>query len=265
MRFALCGPRRASDFALILEKQGATALHRPTVQTVLAPPHALEAQLRKFARDGADWVIFTTGAGLEQVQERAEGLGLWEPILAQLARAKIAQRGYKADKAIRRRGLEAAVWDEDGTVDGLLEALKPYSFAGQRVFTQLYGQPAPKLVKFLREQEATVEELIPYEHIAVTDDNLQTLLTEILEGDLDAVIFTSQPQVEYLLGYARSTGHFSRLRAVFKQVWAIAIGHITAIPLQEAGIRVWYPRLERMGALVTEFAAHCISLHQATR
>ena len=254
MRFALCGPRRAGDMALILEKQGAIALHRPTIQTVLAPLEVLQTQLRKFAEEGADWVMFTTGAGIEQLHTQAVELGLWEEIYAQLKTAKIGQRGYKSDKALRKRNLEAIAWDEDGTVDGLLEALKPHPFEGQRVFTQLYGQPAPKMVKFLKEQGAVVEELMPYLHISVPEAALDGLIQEILNGELDAVIFTSQPQVEYLLEYAQKTGQFSRLQAAFERVWAIAIGHITAIPLQDAKVRCWYPKLERMGALVTEFA-----------
>lgn len=254
MRFALCGPRRANEMALILERQGAIALHRPTIQTVLAPPEVLQSQLCKFAREGADWVIFTTGAGVEQLQRQAEELGLWQNVYERLRQAKIAQRGYKSDRALRERGLEAVAWDEDGTVDGLIEALKAHDLKEQRIFTQLYGQPAPKLVRFLRVQGGKVEELMPYQHISVGEAALESLLREILNGELDAVIFTSQPQVENLLEYARKTGQFSRLRAAFERVWAVAIGHITAVPLQEAQIRCWYPRLERMGALVTEFA-----------
>lgn len=254
MRVALCGPRRAADLALILEKQGAHALHRPTVETVLASPETLRAQLEKFACGGADWVIFTTGAGVEELHRQAEALGLWESVYAQLRQSKLAQRGYKSSRALLQQGLQAVAWDEDGTVEGLIEALKGHPLAGSRVFVQLYGQPAPRLVRFLREQGAWVEELMPYRHIPTSEGALDTLIREILEGALDALVFTSQPQVEYLLDHAQKSGQFCRVKAAFERVWALAIGHITAIPLQKAGIRCFYPRVERMGALVTEFA-----------
>ncbi|RIH82089.1 Uroporphyrinogen-III synthase HemD [Calidithermus terrae] len=255
LRFALCGPRRAEDLALILQKQGATALFRPTVQTVLAEPPALEAQLRKFAQEGADWVIFTTGAGLEELAGQAGTLGLWEAVRAQLERSRIALRGYKAGRALERHGLEAAVEGEDGTVEGLIEALQAHAFAGRRVFLQLYGQPAPRLVRFLQEQGAQLEELLPYRHLPAPEAELTRLLEEILARQLDAVVFTSVPQVEHLLGHARGRGRLAALGEAFDAVWALAIGRVTAKPLREAGIRVWHPQTERIGALVTEFAA----------
>lgn len=254
-RFALCGPRRAEDLALILKKQGAIPLFRPTIQTVLAEPHTLEAQLRKFAQEGADWVIFTTGVGLEELHKQAEVLGLWEEVRSQLQRSKVALRGYKAERALRRHGLEALAKDEDGTVEGLIEALQAHSFAGQRVFLQLYGQPAPRLVRFLREQGAELEELLPYRHVCAPEADLERLLEEILTRQVDAVVFTSVPQVECLLSYAREQGRLEILKEAFEEVWALAIGRVTARPLQEAGIRVWHPQTERIGALVTEFAA----------
>lgn len=255
MRFALCGPRRAEDLALILRKQGAIPLFRPTVQTVLAEARVLEEQLRKFAQEGADWVIFTTGAGLEELHKQAEALGLWEVVYARLKRSKIALRGYKAQRALERRGLEATVEDEDGTIEGLIEALQAHPFAGQRVFLQLYGQPAPRLVRFLREQGAGLEELLPYRHIPAPEADLTRLLEEILARQVDAVVFTSVPQVEYLLEHARKHGRLEALEEAFEEVWALAIGRVTARPLQEARMRVWHPQTERIGALVTEFAA----------
>lgn len=255
MRFALCGPRRAEDLALILRKQGAVPLFRPTLQTVLAEARVLEEQLRKFAHQGADWVIFTTGMGLQQLHEQAEALGLWEAVYARLKRSKIALRGYKARRALERHGLEAVVEDEDGTVEGLIEALQAHPFAGQRVFLQLYGQPAPRLVRFLREQGAELDELLPYRHVPAPEADLTRLLEEILARQVDAVVFTSVPQVEHLLDHARKHGRLEALEEAFDAVWALAIGRVTAKPLREAGIRVWHPQTERIGALVTEFAA----------
>lgn len=255
MRVALCGPRRAEDLALILHKQGATALFRPTVQTVPAEAPVLEAQLCKFAQEGADWVIFTTGVGLEELYKQAGALGLWEAVYAQLKCSKIALRGYKAERALKQHGLEAVVEDEDGTVEGLIQALRAHPLAGQRVFLQLYGQPAPRLVRFLREQGAQLEELLPYRHICAPEADLTRLLEEILTHQVDAVVFTSVPQVEYLLGHARRRGRLDVLKEAFEEVWALAIGRVTAKPLQEAGIRMWHPQTERIGALVTEFAA----------
>jgi uroporphyrinogen-III synthase len=255
MRFALCGPRRAEDLALILRKQGALPLFRSTLRTVLAEPPVLEAQLRKFAQQGADWVVFTTGAGLEELAKQAEALGLWEAVYAQLKRSKIALRGYKAERALERHGLEAAVEDEDGSIEGLIEALQAHPFAGQRVFIQPYGQPAPRLVRFLREQGAQLEELLLYRHLPAPEAELERLLEEILAQQLDAVVFTSVPQVEYLLEHARGRERLNALREAFEEVWALAIGRVTAKPLQEARMRVWHPQTERIGALVTEFAA----------
>ncbi|GAA6749277.1 uroporphyrinogen-III synthase [Thermus tengchongensis] len=260
MRFALCGSRRAEDLALILERQGAIPLLRPTLQTVPVEAKVLVAQLRRFAREGADWLIVTTGMGLEEIYRKAQALGVWEGVHEKLREVKIAARGYKAERVLRQLGLRALVRDADGTVDGLIRALSPYPLAGQRVVVQLYGQPEPRLVRFLVERGARVEEFLPYRHLPAPEPELARLLEEILTHEVDAVVFTSGPQVEHFLDYARKRGQLDVLRNAFQEVWALAIGRVTALALEEAGIRAWRPQRERIGALVTEFAAFKESL-----
>ncbi|RTI27768.1 uroporphyrinogen-III synthase, partial [Thermus scotoductus] len=64
-------------------------------------------------------------------------------------------------------------------MESLMEALRVYPLTGQRVLLQLYGQPAPGLVHFLRERGAVVEEILPYRHLCAPETGLARLLEKI--------------------------------------------------------------------------------------
>ncbi|MBP1156864.1 MULTISPECIES: uroporphyrinogen-III synthase [unclassified Paenibacillus] len=257
-RIALTGPRKAAELSIMVEKLGGIPVVRPTQGTVAIEREKVEKKITDLIENGTDWIIFTTGVGTEMLVQAAESMGVAEAFIDTLRRTQIAARGYKTVKYLKSLGLEPTVRDDDGTTVGILRALKPYDLHGRRVALQLYGDHAPRLVGWLGEQQAQYYEILPYVHVPPEMNVINKLLSEIVEGELDAVTFTSTPQVRFLMSYAREKGLADRLADAFRGTTvAVAVGKVTAEALRDEGIqRVVAPEEERMGSMIVSLAKY---------
>ncbi|UQZ85913.1 uroporphyrinogen-III synthase [Paenibacillus konkukensis] len=257
-RIAITGPRKAAELSVIVEKLGGIPLVRPAQGTVAVEKELTEAKIRRLIDEGGDWIVFTTGVGAEMLYKTAEDMGEADAFVGRLKRMKLAVRGYKTVKYLKTLGLAPTVRDDDGTTIGIVRALQPYSMRGQRVVLQLYGDHAPRLVNWLEEQQADYYEILPYRHVPPELDVVNTLLAEITQGQVDAVTFTSTPQVRFLMAYAREHGLEAKLLEAFRTCTvAVAVGKVTAEALRDEGIeRVVAPEEERMGSMIVTLAQY---------
>ncbi|WP_110934261.1 uroporphyrinogen-III synthase [Paenibacillus bouchesdurhonensis] len=257
-RIALTGPRRAEELGKLIENMGGIPLYRPAQGTVFLDDEKLRQGIQTWVNHPPDWSIFTTGIGLNALFDMAEEMGLLDALLDNLSKSHIAARGYKTVNVLKKRGLSPHARDDDGSTDGLIRELAAYDLKDNTVLLQLYGDPAPKLVAWLEEQGASCTEILPYRHIAPPEEALDRLLYDIIEARVDAVSFTSSPQVRFLLGYAEQQERLDDLITALKgSVIAVAVGKVTAQGLYEAGIpRVVAPKEERMGSMIVELARY---------
>ena len=257
-KIAIAGSRKIDEISILIEKQGGTAAVRPLQGTVFLAEKEVESDLQNFVRNGADWVIFTTGMGLETLVTLAEKMGIEEKFLTHIREAKVASRGYKTVAALKKLGITPVAAAEDGTTKGLMEALKDTDFTGKRVMIQLHGETAPALTRFLEEKGAFVHFLLPYQHIAPEAETVAKLCQELIKGEVDAVCFTTATQVRSLFDFAREQGMTAGLLHSFKeQALAAAVGKVTAEALREEGVtRLIVPEHERMGALIVELGRY---------
>lgn len=255
---ALAGPRKATDMAKLVEKMGGTPLLRPTQGTVFLDDETLKESIRAWVNEPPAWNVFTTGIGLEAILETAEQMGMLDKLLEILEHTSIAARGYKTANSLKKRGLIPVVRDDDGSTDGLIRSFEPHDLRGKRVMLQLHGESAPKLVNWLHERGAEVITILPYKHIAPAEQDLELLLQEIIQGEVDAVAFTSAPQFRFLSEFARSQGKLDELIQAFKDnVIAAAVGKVTAQGLREEGVEAKVvPEEERMGAMMVELGRY---------
>lgn len=254
---ALTGPRKAEDMVKIVEKMGGAALVRPAQGTVFLDDEKVRGDLADWIGSPPDWTILTTGMGLDALFAVSAEMGAEEDFLDALRRSSLAARGYKTVNALRKRGLEALVRDDDGSTSGLIRGLAEYPLRDAEVVLQLHGDPAPKLEEWLAEQGAKVRKVLPYRHTPPEPGQLEQLLSDILNRTVDAAAFTSAPQIRNLAEYARSQSKLEALIDAFEgPVVAAAVGKLTAQALREEGItRVVYPSGdERMGSMLVELA-----------
>ncbi|WP_209124658.1 uroporphyrinogen-III synthase [Alkalihalobacillus sp. BA299] len=254
----LAASRKTEEMATLIEKQGGTTIVRPLQGTVFLAEDQVEPELKQLIEDGTDWMIFTTGIGTESLLNIAKHNDLEESFLGLLRHAKVAARGYKTLNALKKIAIEPIAKDDDGTTEGLSRALAGYDFTGKRVMIQLHGETAPRLTSFLEEKGATVSHILPYRHIAPDEETVSTLCHEILNGEVDAVCFTTAIQVRQLFNYAKEKGSYQQLQQYFiEKVVPVAVGKVTAEAFREDGINNYVvPELERMGAMIIELARY---------
>lgn len=254
---AITGPRKAEEMSLLVQKQGGTAVIRPTQGTMYEEFEHLEREIDKLINEPLDWGIWTTGLGVNQLVEAAREADKLEALLAKLRVMRHAARGYKTLNALRKLGITPDVRDDDGSTRGLVRAMDAMdggasAWRGQRAALQLHGDPAPALVQYLHEAGAVYLELMPYRHTPPAPGQLELLLQELLAGELDAVALTAAPQVRNLFRCAEEEGVTAQLLDVFAtRTLAAAVGKVTAAALRDEGVeRILVPQEERMGALI---------------
>jgi uroporphyrinogen-III synthase len=233
--------REIDVFAAMLERRGAQVVRCPMVAIRDAPDPAPVLQWsRELAQGSFDDLILLTGEGLRRILgciERNEPT-LKERFVAALAHARKITRGPKPARALRELGMKPDITPERPTTEGVIASLQPLDLKDRRFGVQLYGtEPNRPLIDFLESAGAKVSTVAPYVYADAADDAaVLNLLSRIQAGEVDAIAFTSTPQVERLFAVAPAQ---AVMTALGKTVVA-AVGPVVAETLQKHGIQ---PRL----------------------
>ncbi|MFJ7744435.1 uroporphyrinogen-III synthase [Peribacillus sp. NPDC097295] len=251
---ALLGARKTEELSKIVHNLGGIPLVRSAQGTVYLNDSHLEEDVNRLIEGEFDWIILTTGMGTELLYNTAVRMEAGDRFIETLQKMKIAVRGYKTKNLLKKLGLEPTVRDDDGSMAGLVRNLEGHLSGNVKVALQLHGDPAPLLMNWLDERLIEHKEILPYEHIAPETETMTLLIQEILDGKIDAVMFTSAPQPRNLMKFARDLGVEARLINRFESdVVALAVGKVTAQVIIEEGIdRVIYPEDQRMGSAMVE-------------
>jgi uroporphyrinogen-III synthase len=230
--------REIDIFAAMLERRGAQVIRCPLVAIRDAPdPAPVLCWSREFAQGLCDDLILLTGEGLRRILaciERNEP-ALRESFVAALARARKITRGPKPARALRELGMKPDIAPERPTTEGIIASLQAHDLKGRRFGVQLYGtDPNRPLVDFLLGAGAAVSTVAPYIYADAADNAaIVALLERLRAGEVDAIAFTSTPQVERLFAVAPAD---TIVAALAKTVVA-AVGPIVAETLQKHGIQ----------------------------
>jgi uroporphyrinogen-III synthase len=233
--------RELDVFAALLERRGAQVLRCPLVAIRDAPdPAPVLNFIRRFAEGACDDLILLTGEGLRRllgcIEQHAPAL---QPaFLAQLAKVRKITRGPKPARALRELGLKPDIAAEVPTTAGVIAALEPLAFSleGRSFGVQLYGQePNLPLSEFLQRCGAAVITVAPYSYADSADDAaVLALLASIEAGGIDAIAFTSTPQVRRLI----AVGGEARVARALARTHVAAVGPVVAQALHRHGIPV---------------------------
>ena len=256
---AVTAARRREELGALLDRRGARVVYAPAIRIVpLADDAELVAATRAVLERPVDLVVATTGVGFRGWLEAADAWDL--PLVEHLRPARVLARGPKARGAIRGGGLVDAWSPPSESSAEVLEHLLSGAegpLAGRRIAVQLHGDPLPDFVDALRATGAEVLTVPVYRWVLPEDVvPVRRLVGTIIARGVDAVTFTSAPAAASLLSVAEDLGQRQQLiDALTSGVLPVAVGPVTAGPLEAAGIRTVQPERSRLGALAREVVA----------
>lgn len=239
-RVALAEGRQLEDLANLLSREGATPLRYPLLSILDAPDAApVVAWLRELIAGRFSMLILMTGEGVRRLLGFADREGLRDAAIAALSRTKTITRGPKPVKALQEVGLSPSRIADAPTTDGVIAALRTESLQGQHVGVQMYSPTNPPLTDFLAHAGAVAHLVLPYVYAPAADaDRVLELIDRLAAGGMDAIIFTSSPQVTRLYEVAAERGKESALADGLKRTCVAAVGPVVAETLRERGAPV---------------------------
>jgi uroporphyrinogen-III synthase len=125
------------------------------------------------------------------------------------------------------------------TTDGVIASCRTLNLTGLTIGVQLYNASNPPLEKYLRDAGATPVTVQPYVYAADTDaDHVVQLLQQMADGKVDAIVFTSSPQVDRLFEVVEERQQTDLLKMGLAKTLVAAVGPLVQENFHKRGVTV---------------------------
>ena len=208
--------RMTSEMAGLIERHGGVPYAAPVLQEVYLKDSPEVQQLVLDTCSGrVDAITLLTGVGTQALVSTAAAMGKEEEFIQALDRLTVIARSPKPARVLRRYKIHIDVMPpEPYTTADLVESLKEWDLSNKVVALQHYGGPNRPLVNHLQEKGAEVREVTLYTWGLPEDEApVLSMIDDLSGGGIDAIAFTSQPQVGNLLTIAAKADREEALRA----------------------------------------------------
>ena len=252
--------RMQSEMAALVERHGGVAYPAPVLQEVyLKDDPDVQRLVRDVCDDRIDVVVLLTGVGTRALIESSDAMGLKREFLEHLNTRTIYARSPKPARVLRQNSIHIDLMPpEPYTSQDLVNAIGNTGLEGKEVAVQAYGGPNNFLTRSLREKGANVREVKLYSWgIPEDTDPVVRMIDDLAAGKIDAVAFTSQPQVDNLLAIADQSDRGELLRnGLARDSLTIAsVGPVCSRKLRQSNIRVDVePEHVHMGNMIIALA-----------
>ena len=216
---------QASKLTAKLENLGAEVMETPAI--ALADPADNYAALDKAIDHVADyhWLIFTSANGVGRFFARLFKAG---KDARALGYAKIAAIGSATAEKLKQYGIVADVIPQEYRAEGVIEAMKGKLPPHAKILLPRAEEAREILPEKLREMGAEVE-VAPAYRTVCGDVDSEALVSELINGEIDVVTFTSSSTVKNLVNIIGSVDFL-------KDVKTACIGPVTADTAKSLGI-----------------------------
>ena len=253
--------RMPDEMASLIRRHGGVPLGAPVLQEhYLTDSPEVQQAVTDVCEGRVDTAIFLTGVGANAMMGIAESMDRLQAFEAGLREITVVARSPKPGRILRRHKIPIDIMPpEPYTSSDLTSAMSGLDLGGKRVIFQRYGGPDSELPTYLREQGANYQELTLYDWGLPDDaEPVLRLIDRMDSGEIDALAFTSRPQVPNLLEIAAQTGKERSLRRSLAEKVAVAsVGPVCTRKLLESGITVDVePDHPHMGNLVMAVAEY---------
>ena len=249
-----------SEMGALIERHGGTPYPAPVLQEVHLgdTPEVIEL-VDDICAGRVQMMVFQTGVGTKALFDSAASQGRESETLEALAGLTVIARSPKPAAVLRRQKVRIDhMPPEPFTSADLIAAIKMIDLTGIAVAVQAYGGPNSLLTQTLQKRGAKVREVSLYTWGLPEDVSpVLDMIDDLVKGNIDALAFTSQPQVGNLLTIAAQDGKEESLRNILAQgpVAVASVGPVCTKRLIEAGIRVDVePDHPHMGNLILALA-----------
>ena len=179
---------QASEFADLLEANGAEVIQFPTIQI-----HPIE-NVDIPALDKYDWIIFTSVNAVEIFYERLRENG---KDARAFGTSKICAVGAKTVDALNNIGLHPDFVPSHSR--GIVIATEMEDVSRKKILLPRAKIATADLPNGLREKGADVDDVPIYDTVKVASENSETIEADLLNGRIDLVTFTSSSTVTNFL------------------------------------------------------------------
>ena len=249
------------EMASLIRRHGGVPVGAPVMQEhYLQDSPQVQRAILDVCEERVDTAIFLTGVGASAMMSIADGMSRLAEFEEALREITVVARSPKPGRILRRHKIPIDIMPpEPYTSRDLIAAMRDLELKNRRVIFQRYGGPDSELPTYLREQRADYEELTLYDW-GLPDDTAPVvdLIDRMAEGEIDALAFTSRPQVPNLMTIAANSGREESLRGSLGGAVTVAsVGPVCTRKLQELGIGVDVePEHPHMGNLVMAVAEY---------
>jgi len=241
-RIALPETRQLDVLAGLFERRGAEVVRCPLVSIHDAPDQEPVRQwLERFLGEPPIGdLILLTGEGVKRLHAAAQRLGVADAFLERLANTRLIARGPKPGRTLKQWGITPAIQAEIPTSDGIIATLRTLDDLAPEVGVVLYGtEPNLPLIHAITELGRMPLPVAPYIYANQSETEAVTqLIADMAAGEIDAMAFTSQPQINRLRTVAEKTGMSEQLALGLDKTIIAAIGPVMADHLRALGIHV---------------------------
>ena len=238
-RVALLEARFSSTLANLVELYGGRPYAVPALREAPIASPRIEQLVQGIARGRFSMVIFLTGVAAQRLFDEAEQRDLLDVVCERLTRSTTVVRGPKPQAVLARYGIKSSVTVEEPFTTGML-VNKLASFEIDRKYVALlhYGEHNRELSLVLRTRGARLADFLLYEWLLPEDtEPLQTLVRDIVAGQIDAIAFTNQIQIRHLNVVADGLGLADELaQQLTRKVVVASIGPSCTHQLRQLGI-----------------------------
>jgi uroporphyrinogen-III synthase len=238
-RVALLEARMATEMAALVRRLGGIPYQVPALREIVQPREA-STFIDALISGCFSTVVFLTGAGVTALLHEADRRHSVEATLTALRLARIVCRGPKPAHVLRQHDIHiAATAAEPYTSRELLKALDSINLAGQTVALVHYGEVNEAVATALSARGAQLDELLLYKWSMPDDvEPLRTLVRDLIDGQVDSIVFTTQIQCRHLFRVAGDLGLCQQLAdALNTKAVVVAVGPICAEVLRFFGVK----------------------------
>lgn len=257
------------ELVRLIERYGGVAVSAPALREVdVIGDLTLGRFLDALSNGAFDGIVLLTGVSVTKMVEGAERLGRRAELIAGLKRVTNICRGPKPAAALRSISVAASVCArEPFTTAELIDAIAPLHATHQRFAVIHYGERNETLVETLRARDSVVEDVSLYTWESPEDlSPLRDLVSQLVAGTVDAIVFTCQIQVRHLFRVAEDVDRERALASALNEDLVVtAVGPRTRAALESHGVRPHVvPENPKLGAMVAALARHLERLPRRT-